>query len=445
MKNDSRYMGNKMRIRGATSTIVVAGVLALAACDAGPEVQKFAFPVTAGDSAADPALAVDPSSGDVVSSWMTAPNGKWIIQVARSKDMGVSWSKPVSVSTTTESISPHSESAPRLVVTPQGVIAVAWSDSRAVPGRQWPASNIRFSRSTDGGSTWSGAITLNDDTLTGPSGHLFHGAATAGDSGIVVAWMDSRVTDSAQRQSAITRNAGNAEHAAHGVQSDAEPDAQVMFAHSADGGLSWSTRNAVLSPSACPCCRITLASMPAGAGVIGAWRQHLGSNLRDIVTARVWPDASSPVRVHNDNWVFPGCPHAGPGISVGQDGSAHVSWYTGVTDKAGLYYAVATPSGVFGKAVPLSVGKNHPVTHSSIATSSNGLSLVAWEDTSSVDRSVAVALVSEEGKVTWSRVLPESAGADHPQVAALPDGKFIVAWAMRSTAGPRVAGVIIRN
>jgi len=135
---------------------------------------------------------MDPATGDLLLSWVGGDSSGWHVYVARSTDRGAAWSAPVRVTDREHDVHPHGESSPRLVAGPGGTLAVAWTNSVPAPGRRWPGSNIRFARSTDGGHTWEAAITLNDDSARGPAGHIFHGAAWAADSTLLVAWMDER-------------------------------------------------------------------------------------------------------------------------------------------------------------------------------------------------------------------------------------------------------------
>jgi len=224
--------------------------LLVAACHpAEPRVTVLAPPVAPGQSGgADPAVAVDPGTGDLLLSWVAGDSSDWHVYFARSPDGGATWSAPGRVTDRAHDVHPHGESSPRLVAA-AGVIALAWTNSVSAPGRKWPGSNIRFSRSIDGGQTWSRALTLNDDTAAGggPAGHIFHGAAWSGESGIAVAWMD-------ERGGAAPGNAAAASHLSHHAETPEEPDATVYLAHSGDLGRTWAP-NRPLWGAACPCCR----------------------------------------------------------------------------------------------------------------------------------------------------------------------------------------------
>lgn len=393
-------------------------------------------PATAGVEAADPALAVDPATGDLLFSWMEGDTSGYSIRFARSSDGGTTWSPAVTVTGPATDLKPHAESAPRLVAGP-GAIAIVWSNSTSAPGRKWPGSNVRIARSTDAGRTWSAALTLNDDSSSSAGGgHLFHGAAWSGDSGLVVAWMDSRVEG---RGAAGTRGRGEEANIAHEhADADAEPDATVFAAVSRDFGATWETRNRPLWGQACPCCRIALARDPLG-GVRGAWRHHYPGNIRDIVVARI--GQREPARVHVDGWEYPGCPHAGPGLMVDSSGVSHVGWYVGKEGSAGVFYARQSAAGTAESAAPVALvsGRTLPVAHVSVAARRGGGAYVGY-DVNAEGRSVAaLAVIDGTGRVTRQIALATEEGADHPQVAQVA-GVVVVAWTQRG-AKSRVAMV----
>ena len=143
-------------------------------------------------ASADPSLANDPERGDLLLTWVGDEGSGWRLYFSRSRDGGDAWSRPVRVTSDTGEVKPHGEASPRLVAGPGGRLAVVWPRDVPVAGRRWPASTIRVARSLDGGRTWLAPVTINDDTTAAPVGHNFQGAAWAGDSGLVAAWLDER-------------------------------------------------------------------------------------------------------------------------------------------------------------------------------------------------------------------------------------------------------------
>jgi hypothetical protein len=73
--------------------------------------------------------------------------------------------------------------APGVAVTSDGTVHVVWGEW--VGGTN---AEVRYTRSTDGGSTWSAPISVNSD----PTGHQFFPSITASGETVHVAWYDGR-------------------------------------------------------------------------------------------------------------------------------------------------------------------------------------------------------------------------------------------------------------
>ena len=395
---------------------------ALACTTPSLEVSDAGVPAGGSSLAGDPALAREPDSGTLYLAWVAGPADGRRVLLARSTDGGASWGSPVQVTPEPGDVGPpHGEAAPRLVTASRGRVALVWSKSVPVPGRRWPASAIRFARSLDGGSSWSAPLTLNDDSTGAPGTHTFHGAAWAGDSGIVAAWLDERGGE----------NFPGHHHAA--VSPAAEPttesDARIYVAGSADFGTSWSPNRHVWG-AVCPCCRVALARDGEG-DVVSAWRQHLPGNVRDVVTAPIAPAAADPVRVHRDDWEYPGCPHTGPALAIGEDGVRHVAWYTGKPGREGVYYARVDSAGrALGEPVPLVTGPTVRTAHSSAVALPGGGALVATDVGTNGGRAIRLARLRPDGRIAAAVTIPGSEEGSYPQLALADDRSALVAWTM---------------
>jgi hypothetical protein len=367
---------------------------------------------------ADPSIARDPASGDLLLTWVGDDGSGWRLYFARSADAGERWSDPIRVTADTGEIKPHGEASPRLVAGPNGNLAVVWPRDVVVPGRQWPASAMRVARSAEGGRTWLSPVTVNDDTLAAPVGHNFQGVAWAGDSGLVAAWLDERHGEPTTQHHDRLATAND---------STSEPDATVYLARSPDFGRTWE-RNQAIWGGACPCCRITLAREADG-GVAAAWRQHFPGNVRDVVIADVAPRPGPPVRVHQDGWVYPGCPHNGPGISIGTDGRRHVVWYTGAAGKAGLYYAAVGNDGrSLTPATALVAGRTLPAVHASVVAVAGAGAVAVFDANADGGRAIGVTLVGPDGRPTRHATLGDSEGGVYPQLATASADAVVVAY-----------------
>ncbi len=424
---------NMGQARGGALVLLV-GSVALAGCK-GPAM-RASTAINAPDAlargSADAGLAVDPSTGDLLLSWIGGDSTSYRLYLARSPDGGATWSTPSVVTPDTGEVHPHGEASPRIVAAYGNRVALVWAQNIKVAGRKWPASRIRVARSLDGGVTWLPAVTVNDDTTGAPTGHTFHGAAWSGDSGIVAAWLDERGGATAAAHPPVDAT----DHSAHGGQEESsEPDSRVYAVVSHDFGRTWSA-NRPLWGAACPCCRVNLARRPTGV-VEAAWRQHFPGNVRDVVVAEVQDSVPVPTRVHVDGWVYPGCPHTGPAVAVGADGTTHVVWYTGKDGAAGIYYermADGTPAA----PAALLTGRGVATSHASVATMPRGGAVAAYDALAPGRVGIRVALIDAAGKVTRQVDVPGGSGGKYPQVAIAGDSLAVIAWTDATGSAPAV-------
>jgi hypothetical protein len=400
--------------------LVALAALVLMSCTTPSlEVTELRAPEGTSRLSGDAALVREPGTGVLYFAWVAGDTGSRQVRFARSTDSGGSWSVPVQVTAAPGDVGPpHGEAAPRIVAIGGGRVALVWSKSVPVPGRRWPASAIRFARSLDGGATWSGARTLNDDSVAVPGTHTFHGVAWANDSGIVAAWLDERGGEGF-----------TGHHHASGSPAAApvtESDARIYIAASRDFGATWEPNRHVWG-AVCPCCRVALAR-DRNAGVVSAWRQHLPGNIRDVVTAPLVPEPADPVRVHADDWEYPGCPHSGPALAIGDDGVRHVAWYTGKQGREGVYYARVDSLGrAEGEPLALVAAATVQTAHSAALPLRDGGALVATDVGEDGGRAIRLLRV-RGGRITGAVTIPGSAGGSYPQLAPGDDGDAVVAW-----------------
>ena len=389
------------------------------ASSAGLSVQDLSSPTATAPAAVDATPVRDPATGALVMTWLARDTAGWRLYFSRSADGGTTWDAPVVVTPEAGDATPQSEGSPRLVAATGGRLAVVWPRAVTVPGRQWPATIIRAARSLDGGRTWEAPRTLNDDTTGAAGTHTFHGAAWAGDSGLVVAWLDERTGTPAGHSRPLPETSS---------EPTSEPDVRIYTARSRDFGATWAPNEAAWG-AVCPCCRVSLARGPGG-GVAAAWRQHFPGNVRDIVTAEIDPAPVDPARVHADNWSYPGCPHTGPAIAIDSAGARHVAWYTGKKDSAGVYYArVGRGADSLAPAVGLAVAASMQTAHPAVIALPGGGALVAFDVGETGGREIRLAQLGADGKVVRGlHTVAGSAGGRNPQVALAGDGAALLAW-----------------
>jgi hypothetical protein len=420
-------------VRTLRRTWVACFLLAAACRREALRVEPAASPAEPFAESADPVLAADPETGELLAGFVArGADSAWHLYFARSADRGASWGAPVRVTPTPDEIRPHGEASPRLVAAPGGKLALVWAQDYKVEGRKWPASRIRLSRSLDGGRSWSAPLTLNDDTTAAapPRGHTFHGAAWVGDSGLVAVWLDERRLDAPAPHGASAHDHGSA----------AEGDATIYTVSSPDFGTTW-TPNRPLWGATCPCCRVTVAREADGRAV-AAWRKHFPGDVRDVVTAPLpidgEPSLPEPARVHADEWVYPGCPHTGPALALAEDGTRHVAWYTGRPGGAGVYLARSGPAAPDQAPVALVSDSTLPVAHPAVQALPGNASLAAWDIAPGGKKRLSLAYVPAGATRVRPVTLPGADGAAHPQLLRLNEREAFLAWTGVSGNGQRI-------
>ncbi len=146
-----------------------------------------------------PALAASKITSDVFAIWLDWRNDDADVYFARSLDGGKTWGASVRVNHDAG----YGQSSPDIAVNATGVLHAVWSDSRA------ETSDIYYSRSTNGGQTWSVEVRVNDVL----AGSQYDPAIAALGNAVCIAWVDGRVADGRD----------------------------VYVSCSADGGVTWGT------------------------------------------------------------------------------------------------------------------------------------------------------------------------------------------------------------
>ena len=421
----------------ALAAVSAAAGVSLAAWSTPPSAGLGPERTLAAADASNPTVALGPRGAGYV-AWVSAKGGASDVYLART-DGG----SPVRVNDIPGDAAPHEQAPAQVAAGPEGNVYVVWQNGREVAGRRFPASDLRLARSTDGGRTFAPAVTVNDDAGGLPSSHTFHDIRVAPDGAVYVSWLDSRRRDA--YKAARPSPASHAGHRAHGAdgalkghggppEDPATPRSEIRVARSTDGGRTFGA-SVVVDDGVCPCCRTALA-IGADGGVFVAWRKVFAGDVRDVVVARMAPGGrafGAPVRVHADDWVFPGCPHAGPSLATDARGRLHVAWYTGKEGRQGLWYSRSDDAGrSFAAAEPVLAGGWVPPSRASLAAAGERV-WVTWDDRRTPDGALSLALVdgSAPGAAT-------EAGARGKSPAIAADGeRVLLAWLDRGAVRVR--------
>jgi len=429
---------NTVNVRYTTARQLIGIVLLSACAKVGSssiqlgESSVLSTPTAVGTA---PMVAVGPGGVQAV-AWVSAPNGGTDGRLY----VSVNGAPPAEIHDSLGPEQAHGEAPPKIQYGPSGALYAVYTVGKEVAGERFPLSALRIVTSTDNGKTWTSPLTVTDGEPFGS--HSFHALHVAPNGDVYVSWLGKPDHDATMAENAAmpemkmaSMQQGNP-HAAHGA-------ATSWITRSTDGGKTWSPRARVDMGEACPCCRTSLATGKDGA-LYMAWRHIYPGSVRDIVVARSNDQGATwgePVRVHEDDWKFDACPHAGPAIATDARGTLHVTWWTGKEGNAGVFYAQSTDGGkTFSAPIALGVAQYSRPAHVQLSLGDSNRVIVVWDDGTKQTPRV-VARVSNDGGLSFGDAVPFSdAGraASFP-VLAVTDDSIAVAWSEESEAAARKA------
>lgn len=360
---------------------------------------------------AKPSLAITTAFDGKGRLWLATIRGRHLY-VSHSDDRGSTLSAPVKVNVEPEDILGDGENRPKIVVR-KGTVYVSYTRGLEKP----MTGDIRFSRSLDGGKSFSAPLTVNDNREI--ISHRFE-TLEANDRGqIYLAWLDKRDLSAAQRENKPYNGAA------------------VYYAVSDDGGTSFRS-NVKAADHACECCRVAMA-LDADETPVIFWRHIYGRNERDHAMLRL-DGKSSPIRVSYDRWEVDACPHHGGALSIASDGVYHFVWFDNAPERHGLFYAYSTDRGN-SFSTPLNFGNDEAQAGHPHVLSLGKAVFVAWKEFDGRNSIVRLMTSGDRGK-SWlpPRQIAATAGAsDHPLLIA--DGsEAYLSW-NTAKEGLRLIGV----
>jgi hypothetical protein len=322
------------------------------------------------------------------------------VRLRHSDDDGRTLSAPIEVNATAERIYAEGENRPKIAFGPHDEIYVSWSQPRAAP---WTGF-VRFARSLDRGEHFSDPLTVHHDRAE--ITHRFDALAVDGRGRIVIAWIDKR--------DVITATAAGTPYLG----------AAIYYSWSNDGGASFVPERKLVDQS-CECCRIALARTPDGE-VAAFFRGIYGDNIRDHAYAVLRTDGqtSQVARATFSDWQIAGCPHHGPGLAIGTDGTRHAVWYE----------AKGQPTIHYGQLAPGHEPK-HPqaiagagASHADVAVHDH-IVWVTWNQVDANGFALMLRRSTDNGAhFDAARQIARSSGAAGSPQLLLKQGRAFVAW-----------------
>jgi hypothetical protein len=337
-----------------------------------------------GRAAFGTSAAVD-RAGRLWVAYAQPAGAKGQVVLQRSDDSGASWQPAMRVNAVAEPVAAEGENRPKLAFGTHGEIYVTWTS----PTSAQFTGDIRFARSLDGGETWSAPSVLHHDRqlIT----HRFESLIVDPQGRLWAAWVDKR-----------------------------DGKAAIYYAYSDDRGATWSA-DAKLAGSSCECCRIALAANPQGR-VVAMWRHVFEPNERDHAFALLGSPAAAVERVTFDHWRVDACPHHGPSLAFGPDGTRHAVWFNQVDGQGRAFYGQLTKQAP-SRARTLPAG----ATHADVAVAGTRV-VVAWKR---FDGSVTKieSLVSNDGGQTFAPgpSLQTAGESDQPRLVTAGE-RILLVW-----------------
>lgn len=332
--------------------------------------------------------------------WLTwAANG--VVSVAKSRDLGKSFSKSVAVHSGTLPLDNGPDARPKLAFASDRSLVVSY----ATRDEKYNGSAFA-TRSIDGGLTFEPPRAMT----TGSPSQRFETMGLAGDGRLFAVWIDKRNTASAK--------AAGAKYAG----------AALAFATAEPESTAFSSAR-IARDNTCECCRIALAFRPDGNPVV-LFRNVFDGGVRDhaVIT---FADSGTPgpvMRVSDDGWATDVCPHHGPSIAIAGDGTYHVAWFTAGKVRKGVFYARSTDSGK-SFSEPLALGAPGRQVSRPFVYAGGDAVYLAWKEFDG-ERTEVRAMTSNDAGKSWGapRTIADTKEiSDHPLLIS--DGrKVYLSW-----------------
>ena len=265
---------------------------------------------------------------------------------------------------------------------------------------------VRVAWSDDGGSTWSRPVTPHEDGT--PTEHGFVSFFARGDE-VWATWLDGRQMVEPWGPMSL-----RARMVALSLQSGTPPPGGTEHAPAPPGPET------VVDSMTCECCQTT-AAVADGVPVV-AYRNRAEGEIRDIHVSRLEEGAWTPGRaVHDDGWVFGGCPVNGPAMAA-RDSEVAVAWFTAPDNQPRVNVAFSSDgAGSFGPPVRLDPGR--ALGRVDVTLLDDGSALVTW---------LAEGADGRQGAAIMSRRVAANGSMSHPVTLADTD-------AARASGFPRIA------
>ena len=276
---------------------------------------------------------------------------------------------------------------------------------------------VRVAWSDDRGATWSRALTPHEDGT--PTEHGFVSFFPRGGE-VWAAWLDGRQMVEPWGPMSL-----RARMVALDGRSAAPPPEGAANAATPPGPET------IVDAMTCECCQ-TAAAVADGVPVL-AYRDRAEGEIRDIHVSRLVEGAWTPSQpVHDDGWVFGGCPVNGPAMAA-RGARVAVAWFTAPDNEPRVNIAFSS-DGAASFGPPLRLDPGQALGRVDVALLDDGSALVTWLAQGAGSRQGAAIMsrrVTADGAMSHPVTMADTDAArasGFPRIARLGDDRLILAW-----------------
>jgi hypothetical protein len=354
----------------------------LGAADALPAIrfEEIASPTSAA-SCMGPSVAVGPDNV-VWLTWLERDGADTSLKFSMFEPGAKQWSA-ARVIARGENWFINAADFPVITIGPKGAATAVWFVNNPAPSapaaaahdHHGPGYHARFSRTTDGGRTWSTPVKLTRES----DSVEFVSLATLADGRVLAVWLDGRAK----------KTGGKAQQLFSRIVGASEADVRV-------------------DASVCDCCQTSLTAFPDGTALL-AYRGRADDEVRDIRVTRFrdgrW---DAPRSLNSDAWRIAGCPVNGPQLAS-DGGRVAAAWFTAADDDPRVLASISSDAG--GRFLtPLRLSEKKPLGRVATTLLHDGAMLVSFVDA--------------DGALWLRRISPDFAAADAVKLNAAERGRI---------------------
>lgn len=338
--------------------------------------------------------------------------------ISRSGNGGGDFGAPSRVNQETGVIWGFQVSKPRVSTDNQGAVHIFYPANAVSTQTRLDTVASHYTRSTDGGATFSQPVTLNSHVNKDGRGllgeglgaaHAFGTMGVAPDGTVHTFWLDTR------------------------YMGGPSEGATLFTASSTDGGATFGNEIEFARGVVCPCCQL-VADFVGNDAILVSYRHVFDDGARDSVVLRstdqgaTWPELA---RLPIDPWIISGCPLKPTDMAVNENFVYSVAYSAGPEHK-GVWFSRSSNGALdFEQAMPVHSASKHsdaPV----ISVTPSGVVRLVWQ---SGERRrgpfrLYMAESYDHGETfvgPWLLPTPEGSSR-FPVMATAADGTTHIAW-----------------